>query len=656
MEKIIIRNFKGIKFAELDLNGKTIIKGYHESCKSSIANAVLWTLCGKDLENTPNFDPKPLDENNEVIDILTEVKITLDANNYVVKTIQSKMNKEGRVTGNDIRYYFNTSIEQKAGDYDKFIEGYFGLDLKTLYLMLNPYFFHNGLDSKDRRKVLIEMAGEVTFEDVLKALKDTKADEYLKSVKGQDFYKLASYLTTQRNKAQDDIQSSLLIINEWRNQISKKDFSELKDQRNFFLDKIAQLTAAKKVMLGKADTTKKDAAKKELDNLKTLLQEKKFELQTLELEEKTMKSDVPDVDKLNREVNELNAKAEILLKADIEYQEFKISKLNDELKSLRENASNIKSKIFDDESCSYCHQKLPKDKLEELKEAFNRSKDYEFSLLKAKGERTKKEIENQNLILGKLKKEQKEELNKIQEEIHSLNTEIALGVKMFKNIDAPLTVISIKVDELKKRINELSFKIDSFIIPEPEVINTKDIDEEIAKYNELINDVNKELDEEILSIAAQAKIDEYQDKVRMLQIEVLELTKKRDWVNEFNRVEIEMIESNVSRFFKDVRFKLFEEKFNGGEPKQVCEAMIDGITYNNLNTAKQIRVASEIADAMNKVYDKNILTIIDKRESGLDVTPENDYLLLQVAEIDKRNCNHFVDSLYGDKYLLIEKN
>ena len=72
-----IKNFKGTK--ELDINfndGITNISGPNASGKTSIYDAYLWCLFGKDSNDKKDFEVQPLDKNNNKIHHLeTSVKL-----------------------------------------------------------------------------------------------------------------------------------------------------------------------------------------------------------------------------------------------------------------------------------------------------------------------------------------------------------------------------------------------------------------------------------------------------------------------------------------------------------------------------------------------------------------------------------------------------
>ncbi len=88
LEKLSLRNFKGIKELDIDFSNITNIYGDNATGKTSIFDAFTWLLFDKDSQDRSKFDVQPLDENNNVIHMLeTEVEavIQIDGVNVVLE-------------------------------------------------------------------------------------------------------------------------------------------------------------------------------------------------------------------------------------------------------------------------------------------------------------------------------------------------------------------------------------------------------------------------------------------------------------------------------------------------------------------------------------------------------------------------------------------
>ena len=59
LKKMSLVNFKGIRNAEFGFNPTiNIISGDNATGKTTIVNAFLWCLFGKDIEDRKDFDPR----------------------------------------------------------------------------------------------------------------------------------------------------------------------------------------------------------------------------------------------------------------------------------------------------------------------------------------------------------------------------------------------------------------------------------------------------------------------------------------------------------------------------------------------------------------------------------------------------------------------
>lgn len=94
LNKLSIRNFKGIRDYELDPNGDSInVFGDNATGKTTLYDAFLWVLFGKNSEDQANFDWKPLDKDgNEINHLETEVVAEIEVDGQKKKL--SRMTRE----------------------------------------------------------------------------------------------------------------------------------------------------------------------------------------------------------------------------------------------------------------------------------------------------------------------------------------------------------------------------------------------------------------------------------------------------------------------------------------------------------------------------------------------------------------------------------
>ena len=174
--KLKLKNFKGIKSLELVANGEDLrIFGDNATGKTTIYDAFLWLLFDKDSQNKADFAIKTLDKDGNVIHKLdheVEGTFSVDGETIVLRKVYREKYTKKR----------GSATEEFSGhETDHFIDGV--PVTKTEYtkrvseiapeaqfkLLTSPTYFNERMRWQDRRKVLLEVCGDVTMEDVVKA-------------------------------------------------------------------------------------------------------------------------------------------------------------------------------------------------------------------------------------------------------------------------------------------------------------------------------------------------------------------------------------------------------------------------------------------------------------------------------------------------------
>jgi exonuclease SbcC len=105
----------------------------------------------------------------------------------------------------------------------------------------------------------------------------------------------------------------------------------------------------------------------------------------------------------------------------------------------------------------------------------------------------------------------------------------------------------------------------------------------------------------------------------------------------FVRKKSEFIETSVSKHFRIVEWKLFEEQVNGGL-RDICEPMHQGVPYNtDLNTGARINVGLDVIATLSRHYGIQCPIFIDNAESITDfIDFENQAIhLVAVKDLQK---------------------
>ena len=118
-------------------------------------------------------------------------------------------------------------------------------------------------------------------------------------------------------------------------------------------------------------------------------------------------------------------------------------------------------------------------------------------------------------------------------------------------------------------------------------------------------------------------------------------------IDRYSATESQMIEDAVNGQFKQVQFKLFKERLNGGlEP--CCEAMLHGVTYGGMSGGEKIVVGIDIISVLTRHYGLNAPLFIDNAESvTLPIETECQTVKLYAVEgmpltVDRKEVQHAV--------------
>lgn len=615
LKKLYIENFKGIKELNIDFTKVTNVKGENALGKSSIFDAFSWLLFDKDSKNRTDFKIKPLDENNCTIRGLNptvtgvleiggqEVKLT---KTYKEKWTKKRGEAEKTFNGNETIYEIN-DVPVKKTEYKKKISEIAEED--QFKLLTNPYFFSDSLNWKEARKIILEVAGDVTVGQVIDSNKDLEPlRAELESQEVDSIMKSKKASITKLGARKKDIP---VRINECDRSIVDIDFKAIKAEvevLNQSLEKVED----------------------------ELLDSSKFNEQILKDKETifSMKKQIQDIhqqamnrgsakklelmDKLRVAENEVNDFRMKLITVDNEKKskEYQKDTVTKEMDRLRAEYVNKQNESLDTSSieteCPTCKRPFETNDIEakrqELLENFNLNKSKVLKDIQAKGFAAKKEVEKVTNELEELNNKSRELLLVIQDKnmnVSSIKSELK-DVKIeavYTNEDKET------IETINKNIYDLEEKVKNF--------TGSNNDELRNKKRELvnqINELNKTLAKEGLNKDLEVRKQELLDEEKELGVEIAKQEKILMLCELFIKTRVNMLESNINSKFKNVRFKLFDIQVNGGV-NETCEALINGVPFSNANTAGQINAGLDIIDTLSKHFGVQAPIFIDNRES-----------------------------------------
>jgi exonuclease SbcC len=171
LKKLTLQNFKGIRSLSISFFDTTNVFGQNATGKTTIFDAFLWLLFGKDSTDRKDFEIKTLDENNEPyhrLDHEVAAVIDVDGDEIMIKrTLREKwVKKRGssdtEFAGHETAFFWN-DVPCKEKEYQDKIAGI--LNENVFKLITNTGYF-NSLKWQDRRAVLLQLAGNISDQDI----------------------------------------------------------------------------------------------------------------------------------------------------------------------------------------------------------------------------------------------------------------------------------------------------------------------------------------------------------------------------------------------------------------------------------------------------------------------------------------------------------
>lgn len=658
LKKMTLINFKGIKNLSIDFNENTNIFGANGTGKTSVFDAFTWLMFGKDSTDRKDFEIKTLDAFNMAIPkIEHEVSalVLVDGEEVSIKRIlKEKWVKqrgalESEFTGNETLYYWNeVPLSQK--EFQNKVSQI--LDESIFNLITSPTAF-NALKWQDRRNVLIQIAGEVSDDELAAGNSDYEKLVSQLSNKSLDEYK--KQIAASIKKAKDDIKTIPTRIDE-----VERSKPEPVDEENLNAEILA-----KEKLIESLDNQLQDkaAAYDEVIRKRNANQEKIFELKSkinafeFNAKEKAKNEHRAENSKAVQLQNEIAEATAELKSAEAKRDtladkrdtiNLQIAKLEMLMADARTLWSEVNSRelVFSDLEfcCPTCKRDFEASDVEakkaEMKENFIADKQNQLANISANGKAHASEKANLETELETLEEriaKGTEFIINLDKKINGLRADLLIENNQSKsvlNLDEVVdTMLATNIEylELKREVAQLEAL--KFDLPENQNQQLKD---EKAKINDEIAELRLLLNANVQIKNADKRINELMEEECKLAQQIADIEKEQYTIDNFIKLQTETIESRVNEKFSFVKFKLFETQINGAEVP-TCEALINGVPFSDANTASKINAGVDIINTLCEFYKVSAPIFIDNRESVVDlIDSESQIINLIVSAGDRK--------------------
>ena len=604
LTQLNLQNFKGIEFGDFRFTNNTIIRGDNATGKTTVFDALCWLLFGKDSLDRADFQIKTLKNGEPVHNVNHMVQAAFDnedGTGFTLKRIyrEKYSNPRGgevKLTGHTTDYFIN-DVPSKEKEYKAFINNMINDDV--FKLITNPLFFNEQYTWQNRRKLLLEMCGDVDDASVINSKDELKRlTELLNGRSVDEQRKIIASKKTAINKELDMIP---IRIDEAVNckPTPLEAEQKLKDDIATIETAIKQLEENKSVIVNGLDGAERTAKIREVkrklaDRKSQLMNEHTDKERRLEHEYKLSLVQL----QMAESERDRYKDREYELDSQIQQEEARIEKLQSEFDKFNQSQ-------FDDELCPTCGQPYPAEKRAELEAMFNTQKATNLEewqkLIDSAKSLKQNYIEQKEIMQVKADgmSSQIEDLSNTKDTKQKAMNEVG-EVDLDNDVqvnDLKAELFMLELDEDNTSDDQLK-RIDSELSELADKRST--LQTELTKYD-VIRDITK-------------RINELEQEQQRLINEKNLVDETAFLLDEFVKAKVEMLEDTINKHFTITTFKMANVLVNGSV-EDCCETMVDGVPYRSLNNAARINAGIDIINALTKFYNVTAPVFIDNAEA-----------------------------------------
>lgn len=659
LKSLHLENFKGAKDKTYEFGKTTRVSGMNRLGKTTIATAWFWLLADRNyaLVSNPNIRPDNVEE------CVPTVTAILDVEGKEITIAKMQKRKVGKPDANGVskvtltNTYEINSVPKTERDLKADLEE-LGLPFDNFLVCSHPDVF-TGQKQADMRKVLFKMASAKTDAEIAAMSEDTA--DVAKLLESYKFEEIEAMNNASKKKAVEQLDA---IPNQIIGLEKAKVDVDVAEQE------LAKAALEKQI----AEVEQKIAG---AGNAVGSLQQEEMQLQfdmsgimqTMNMELSKKRSSIDGlVCDCNYEVDRTHSLISAKEK-QIADNAKAIADADAERKKLGEQYNAEKVRVFDetpylfdeskwvfDESttvCSLCGQKLPADKIEQLKADFETRKEF----AKADAARRLADAKNnfiaqKNSNLEEIKEKGFTKKNLI-EELTKKNADLNTEVDTLKKQEQEAAA---RKEELSKQLSEIPSEADysqneeyvklnarhNEVLAEIERLQAAD-DAEIVESLKIeksdlrsqLEEVNKIITQAANNIRIDEQIADMQQKQREYEQAKADAERILYQLKEVSKRKNELLVEEINQHFDIVSWKLFDYQKNG-EYKEVCVPMVDGKEFGvTTNTGREIGAKIDICNSFQKFFDMYVPIFLDGAESLNDEyipAVDTQLILLTVTE------------------------
>ena len=630
LTKLELLNFKGLKSFAINLNGDVVIRGDNATGKTTVFDSVCWLLFGKDSLDRADFEIKTLEAGEPVHKVNHEVTgtFTLDEGGTVeLKRVyrekySSPRGGEVTLTGHTTDYFVD-GVPKKEKEYKEMVSSL--VDESIFKLITNPLYFNETYSWQNRRKLLLEMCGNISDEDVIASHSDLKAlTDILSGHSVDDHRKVVASKKSTINKELDMLPVRIDEALRGKPEVTA-DPEVLRINIDTLNADIEKLENDKALLQNGHSIVDKRA---ELKDVQRKIMARETELQMEYKKQYSLKSN--EYDSVVAEIHNMTSKLKdvrrrrIDANKEIDYLQNTVNELSLEFEAINKEAFAIDI----DTNCPTCGQPLPEDQIKSSRDKA------ELNFNKRKSKRLE-EINNMIGLKNNAIANIKEKLQELDAEVK--NTD-GIDAKERRKADLINEIELLKPPVLEDDEVYSDLKAEELMLQMAIDDDNSDHSEEITELEIKIS-ANKtermKLEQELNKFAEIKRIDirvsELEAKQAELSEEKMKLDEASYLMDEFVKAKVNMLEESINARFKLARFRMFNIMLNGNV-EECCETTYKGVPYRSMNNAARINVGLDIINALTSYFKVNAPVFIDNAEAVTDFIPVNSQTIKLIVD------------------------
>ncbi len=674
LKRLALTNFKGLRNVAIDFGGSvTTISGKNGTGKTTVIDGFNWLLFGKDSEGNSDtkFGIKTNDRNGvfiphldhevsgtfQVTDTETGETETKTFRRVLVEEWKEDVNAETGETreflkGHHTNYYYNEMPLKTMAEYDRIVAEV--IPETVFKVITNPDYFLS-LHWQTRREMLLQMAGEITDEQIIAS--DPKFGKLLELLQGKTLEGYQAKIKEDRAKIEADLQRIPTRIDEvTRNAPQPLDFATLEEQLKQLQSQRDEVEAA---MTSAAEANRqayeaKQGVQTQINDLRLKQQNILFAAQQKANEEAHKNN--ADHDAAERELTTLNnvehnnnatyANEKKRLESDIQRAQERAQEYTQQQDEVRNRWFDVNAEEFKEGDSLICPLFKHGCADSAALEAYTQNQEQARAQFAEDKQSRLQTITKQGQQLGEQVKVTQKETKRLNDELLDVEMKHEKDVADIKarreaatarlQQNPVATAPTVKGEDLPEWV-EVQAEITSLTQQlqatgkQDQTDATAQMRQQYASLSEQMDAVKADLQKKVWIEKAEKRIAELNEQKKELQKAKAQLQGKDDLLAAFERAKMDEVERRVNALFQFVKFKMYRQQIEDEKQVPDCVCYIDGVRYADKNNAGKINAGLDVINTLCAFHKVNAPIFIDNAESVNDFIPVASQLITLVV-------------------------